>query len=84
MSDDQEEIKEWVRASTSAQHITIVTVSLVQGTLSSKKSAKASNHIVEGDSVPDVKRALKTARAAARRMLTDVRQALGELDLEES
>ena len=78
----EEEIKEWVRVSTSAQHVTVVTVSLVQGNLSVKRSWKVGNKLVNGESVPDVKPALKITRAAARHVLADLAQALQELDEE--
>lgn len=80
---DQEEIKEWVRVSHSAQHVAIVTVSLVQGNLSTKRSVKATSRIEKGQSRPEVKSALKLARRDARRVLTDLRTALAELDEEE-
>lgn len=81
---DQEEIKEWVRVSHSAQHVAIVTVSLVQGNLSTKRSLKATMRIQDGASKPDVKSALKIARRDARLVLADLRTALAELDEEDS
>lgn len=78
----EEEIKEWVRVSTSAQHITVVTVSLVQGNLSVKRSSKVGNKIIEGEAIPNVKPALKSARLAARRVLAELASALQELDEE--
>lgn len=82
MSGIEEEIKEWVRVSHSAQHVAIVTVSLVQENLSTKRSVKAAMRIEDGRSRPDVKSALKIARSDAREVLGDLRTALAELDQE--
>lgn len=86
---DQEEIQEWVKVSRSAQRVVVVTVSLVQGPLSAKWSEKVldTTRVPAGTgrvTRPDIKPALKLARASAREILDDTRRTLEELDKEDS
>lgn len=83
---DQDEIKEWVKVSHS-NRVTIVTISLVQGSLSAKWSEKVLESLrAEPNSGrvtrPNIKPALKRARASANELLEDMRKTLAELDAE--
>lgn len=71
-----DEVKEWVKVSRSANNVTVVTVSLVDGNHSVKWSSKTYSH--------QIKRGLMEARSGAHQALADLKTAIAELEEEEA
>lgn len=83
--DTDEEIKEWVKANHPHNGRPTVTVSVVQGNLSAKRTVVVENHILaNGKLGNDFKAAVKVAQTGARKVLFELRDALTEIYQEQS